>query len=128
MKSLIALCLACLPLRAEKLDFNRMVRVQSALEGGKESDLGGPAHISYAAWSDHTRHAYQLSKTKEKAENIYRLHLAWIVNTLEGHGEPPSPHNLAVVWRRGMTEARSRKFRDEYGTRASNLYYDKTFK
>lgn len=128
MNSLFAICLMLLPLKAQKIDHDRLIRVLCSVEGGKNSDMGGAMHLSYSAWTQHTRHPYQLSKTPAYARNIASIHLAWLTRELRESGTEPTIHNLGVCWRRGLTRARELHFSDDYGSRVANLYADPSFK
>lgn len=105
-----------------------MIRVLSHIEGGKCSDWGGAAHMGYAAWTNRTNLAYQLSKNPQKCQEVYELHLGWVVKQLKSHRVKVNAHNVGVVWRRGLTKALEIHFQDEYGTRCQNLMNDPTFK
>ncbi len=130
MKALFAVLLSVLPMKSQPLDYDRMIRVLIAIEGGKwnsNSSPGGAARISYSAWSDRTKHAYQLAMNLTYGMTVYRLHLAWIERTLLADGFNPTVNNVAVVWRRGYAKAKEIGFADEYGDRAENLYTDRSF-
>lgn len=125
--TLAALLRAVIPASAQEVDPARMVSVLVAIEGGKWSDEGGAAHLSYSAWTQHSRSSYQLSRTEERARVIYRIHLMWILQQLRTLKVAVTPENAAICWRRGFTEAIRLNWQDEYGRRAANLYLANDF-
>lgn len=127
--TLAALLRAALPqCVAQEVDPTRMIAVLAALEGGKWSDEGGAAHLSYSAWTQHSRSSYQLSRTEERARVIYRIHLAWILAQLKRDGAAVTPENCALAWRFGVEGSKQRNYHGDYGRRAQSLYSDSTFK
>lgn len=131
MKHLAALLLMCFcrPVKAAHppIDSERMLAVLAEMEGGAWGKPGGPAQISYIAWAQHSPHAYQMSGNRDACLPILRAHLAWLLRNLSAYGGKPTPHDLAIAWRRGLAAASTLKWRDEYGTRAANLYADADF-
>lgn len=129
MKSLLAILLLAGPAHAASptIDNERMVRVLVEIEGGKWTDFGGAAHMGFSAWSQHSAHAYQLSTHREYAMPEYLRHIEWTVKWLKVYGVPPTPKNVALVWRFGMDGAKRRAWRGDYGDRSAALYADTSF-
>ena len=53
---------------APPLDVDRLIECLIQVEGGKWGDVGGAANIGFAAWTQHSPHAYQLSRNKETSD------------------------------------------------------------
>lgn len=131
MKRFLAALLSVLPVKSAEPDLNRMIRVLISIEGGKwnhPTDHGGAGHISYSAWEDYTRQAYQLAMTEQYALPIYRRHLQSLIDQLKAIHIPVTPHNLGLAWRWGFTGAQRLNFIGEYGDRCAALYFDQSFK
>lgn len=128
IRTAILSLLSLLPAHSQEVDPARMIAVLAVLEGGKWSDEGGAAHLSYSAWTQHSRSSYQLSRTEERARVIYRIHLAWILAQLKRDGAAVTPENCALAWRFGVEGSKQRNYHGDYGRRAQSLYSDSTFK
>ena len=109
------------------IDYDRILAVIAEVEGGKWGESGGPCQISYSAWSQHSRFAYQLSGTRAHCMVVLKTHIAWLSACIVRSGAKLTPEAIGTAWRFGYERARTLKFKSDYGQRVANLYFDRDF-
>lgn len=108
-----------------KIDVERMIEAVCQIEGGEWNKPGGRGCIGYAAWSQHSHYAFQLSANREYAIPVYLKHIEWIIKFLPVHGINVTPASVYLAWRRGLEGAvllLKHGAMPEQAVRCENLY------
>ena len=109
------------------IDTERLIAVLCEVEQGRWGSPGGAANMSYYAWEQHSRLAYQLSASREHALPVYREHLKTLRQQILDQHKEPTVVALSTAWLLGFDGALRQRLASDYGTRCLNLYSDKTF-
>ena len=116
-------------LKAEGLDYDRLLACIAQQENGDPKKPGGLWNIGYSAWEKVAPDIpYHMSANEAICVEVCKKHLDWLSKELLKVGCRVNAQTIGTCWLKGFTGARRVKFVSEYGKRVSNLYHDPTFK
>lgn len=112
------------------VDYERLVRVLCAIEGGDWTKPGGALQFTHQVWREETRLPYRLSQYEPQAKIIAQIHLSRMAATARRFDVEPTVLLLAGAWKHGLSGSMRRVKENrlsDYQKRAAALYADPTF-